>query len=154
MQEPKIMQTKNDLKILGQFLDSKFKIGRFKFGYDGLIGLIPVVGDITTMSLSMYIVLRALLMKYPTPIIIKMILNILIENLIGIIPFFGNLFDFAWKSNLKNITLLEQYDAHPDASLKANKRKLLFMLLALLGVFLLMIFIVIRLTVMVFEFLF
>jgi hypothetical protein len=148
------MNSKNDLKSLSLFLDSKFKIAGFKFGYDGLLGLIPVAGDVITMSLSMYIVTRALFMKYPTPILIKMVINILIENLIGIVPFFGNIFDFAWKSNLKNIKLLEQFDANPTATLKSNHRKILLMLLALIGVFIFMIYAIIKLTIMFFEFLF
>lgn len=118
------MKNKKDLRILSEALDSKFTLGGFKFGYDGLIGLVPVVGDLFTMSLSMYIVFRAILMNYPLSIIIKMLMNIFVENIIGIIPLIGNVFDFVWKSNLKNIKLLDTFDANPTRTLRSTKLQL------------------------------
>lgn len=148
------MSYKNDLKILSKALDSKFQIGQFRFGYDGLVGLVPVAGDAITMSLSMYIVLRALQMRYPTPIILKMTVNVLTENIIGLIPIVGNIFDFVWKSNLKNISLLEEYDANPVASLKSAQRSLLLSFVALIGLFIITLYILIVATVAILRWLF
>lgn len=149
-----MMNSKGDLELLSKALDSKFKIGNFRFGYDGLIGLIPVAGNAVTMSLSIYIVFRALLMKYPSTIIIKMTSNILIENIIGVIPIIGNIFDFFWKSNLKNMRLMQQYDTHPEKTVRSTKLKLLILVIFLIGLFILSLFIVIWITAAIFQWLF
>ena len=149
-----MMNSKGDLELLSKALDSKFKIGNFRFGYDGLIGLIPVAGNAVTMSLSIYIVFRALLMKYPSTIIIKMTSNILIENIIGVIPIIGNIFDFFWKSNLKNMRLMQQYDTHPEKTVRSTKLKLSILVIFLIGLFILSLFIVIWITAAIFQWLF
>lgn len=53
-------------------------------------------------------------------------LNILIENLVDIIPFFGNLFDFIWKANSKNMILVENYHANPTRVRRNSKFVLAF----------------------------
>lgn len=148
------MDSKSDLKALSKALDAKFSVGGFKFGYDGLLGLIPVFGNGVTMTLSMYIVMRAILMRYPSAIILKMIFNILVENIIGIIPILGNIFDFAWKSNLKNISLLEKYDMDPRRTERASKRQIIIILLSLVGLFVMTIYLIIKLTWVILENLF
>lgn len=103
------------LKKLSRLLDSKFE-GPYglKFGLDGLLGLIPGVGDFITTSLSLYIVLQAALMGCSVATVFRMALNILIENLIDIIPLLGNLFDFFWKSNTRNMVILENHLRNPS----------------------------------------
>lgn len=144
------MNNKSDLKILSQALDSKFSIGSFRFGYDGLIGLVPVIGDTITMCLSMYIVVRAIFMRYPTSIIIKMFINVLVENIISIIPLFGNIFDFIWKSNLKNIRLLEAFDSYPKATIRSTKLQLFILFFSIIGIFIFSIYLIIKLTIFIF----
>ena len=102
------------LKDISTTLDSKFEgpFG-FRFGLDAIIGLIPVVGDIVTSGMSLYIIAIAASMGVGPSTIIRMSFNILIENLFDMLPFVGNIFDFYWKSNNKNIELLEKHLAHP-----------------------------------------
>ncbi len=145
------MQTKHDLKLLSTYLDSQFKFMGFRFGLDGLIGLIPFVGDAVTMTCSMYIVFRAILLKYPTSIIIKMVLNVMIENLMSLIPIVGNLFDFIWKSNVKNIKLLEDYDLNPHATVRSTKAKLWLLVLSVFGFFILSFYLIIKVTTFIIE---
>lgn len=116
-----------DLKALAELLDSKFQ-GPFgiRFGLDGLIGLIPGIGDIVTTLLSFYIVGRCAFKKYPLPILLKMLLNIFIEFIIGIVPIIGDFFDIIWKANLKNIRLAEKYELEPK---KTKAKSLLHVLL-------------------------
>ncbi len=99
-----------DLIILARILDNQFQ-GPFgiKFGLDAIIGLIPGVGDFLTSGLSSYILLRAALLKLPTPILIQMAFNILIDQLIGIFPLIGDLFDVYWQSNQRNVNLIKEY---------------------------------------------
>lgn len=84
-----------------------------KFGLDGLIGLIPGIGDIITTSISIYIIAQAAALGVGSATLIRMALNVVIENLIDMIPVLGNLFDFYWKSNSKNMLLIEKHLAQP-----------------------------------------
>jgi len=98
----------NSLKRLAYWLDESIKIPgtESKIGIDGIIGLIPVIGDIMTGSLSAYILYQARKFNIPKKIFLKMILNVTVDISIGFIPIFGDLFDFYWKANLSNIDLL------------------------------------------------
>ncbi len=84
-----------------------------KFGLDGLIGLIPGIGDIITTSISIYIIAQAAALGVGSATLIRMALNVVIENLIDMIPILGNIFDFYWKSNSKNMLLIEKHLAQP-----------------------------------------
>mmetsp|Transcript_31988 Transcript_31988/g.52822 ORF Transcript_31988/g.52822 Transcript_31988/m.52822 type:complete len:165 (+) Transcript_31988:91-585(+) len=81
-------------------------------GYDGIIGLIPVVGDIFTSFVSLWIVMRAWfafdkwLFRRKWCI---MLVNVGIDLCIGAIPFFGDLFDVYWKSNIMNVNLVRKH---------------------------------------------
>lgn len=111
------MQNINDLRYLARLMDSKFKLAGFKFGWDGLIGLIPGIGDFVTNSISLYIIIRAAFIGCGPSIILKMCFNVLLESVVDIIPVFGNLFDFIWKANLRNVQLIEQYLASPKKAI-------------------------------------
>lgn len=104
----------DQLKALSHILDTKFQgpFG-FKFGIDALIGLIPVVGDVVTAGMSLYIIAMAASMGVGPSTLIRMSINVLIENLFDMLPFIGNLFDFYWKSNNRNIALLEMHLKNP-----------------------------------------
>lgn len=91
-------------------LDSSIPLlGGYRIGIDGIIGLIPGVGDVITGSISTFIVYKAIKMNIPKFIIFKMIINIGIDTVLGSIPIVGDLFDFAWKSNVKNAQLIRQH---------------------------------------------
>lgn len=102
------------LKILSSTLDSKFQ-GPFglKFGLDPLIGLIPVVGDWITAGMSIFIISEAASMGVAPATLVRMGINIAIENVIDMIPVVGNLFDFYWKANDRNMKLLDQHLLNP-----------------------------------------
>jgi len=98
------------LKLLSKRLDESIKIPgtNYKIGIDPLIGLIPGGGDILGGILSMYIMYIGIQMGAPRNTIKKMFKNILLELTIGWIPVIGDLFDMVWKSNRRNVELLEQ----------------------------------------------
>lgn len=110
----KRQDTINQLRSLSKTLDSRFKgpMGT-SFGIDGLLGLIPGIGDIITTSISIYIIAQAAALGVSASTLIRMALNVGIENLFDMIPVLGNFFDFYWKSNLKNMALLESHLAQP-----------------------------------------
>ena len=107
--------TRKSLSRLAWFLDSSIPIPGlgFRIGADGLIGLIPGVGDAVGAALSSYILAQAARLGVPKSVILRMGFNVLLETLIGLIPFVGDIFDFAWKANLRNVELLNEYMDNP-----------------------------------------
>ncbi|ART79044.1 DUF4112 domain-containing protein [Oceanisphaera avium] len=95
---------------LAWLLDSALRLpGGARIGFDGLIGMIPVVGDVIGALLSSYIVWVAAKAKLPLRLLLCMSVNILIELVVGIVPIFGDIFDFAFKANLRNVRILNDY---------------------------------------------
>lgn len=98
------------LRALSRLLDDAFLVPgtRFRVGIDPLLGLIPVFGDLATLSMSFYILITAAKMQVPKATLYRMGLNVVIDYIVGSIPILGNVFDFFWKANSKNVELLER----------------------------------------------
>jgi hypothetical protein len=98
----------DDLLRLAQLLDNQFVVPgtNFRFGIDSIIGLIPGIGDAVSALISLYIMARAKHLGAPNGLLVKMGINVAIDTTIGAFPIFGDLFDAAFKSNLKNVRLL------------------------------------------------
>jgi hypothetical protein len=79
---------------------------RFRFGADAALGLIPGVGDIIAGILSTWVIFGALRHRVPTRIILRMIVNVLVDVGIGEIPIIGDIFDFLFEENVINMQLL------------------------------------------------
>ncbi len=96
------------LENLARLLDSQFKLPGtgFRFGLDGLIGLIPGVGDAFTGALGAYLIAGAWRAGARKRTLLRMGFNMGLDLLVGAIPVAGDIFDFAFKSNKKNIALL------------------------------------------------
>ena len=99
------------LDKLAQILDTAFSIPgtRFRIGLDGLLGLIPGVGDTIGAAFSAYIVLEAARLGAPKGILLRMIGNVAVETVVGIVPILGDIFDIAWKANVRNMALLREH---------------------------------------------
>ena len=82
--------------------------GGFKIGIDGLVGLIPGIGDIIMGISSAYIVREANKLNLPKGTISRMVLNIIIDSGVGLIPLAGDIFDFFFKANTKNVNLARE----------------------------------------------
>ena len=97
------------LKRLSHNLDEAFTIPgtERKIGIDPIIGLIPGGGDLIGGALSIYIMHAGIRMGVPRSVIIQMFGNIALEFIIGCIPIIGDLFDAMWKSNQRNVKLIE-----------------------------------------------
>src|SRR5260370_24872444 len=89
-------------------MDGATRIGRWSIGVEPLIGLIPGIGDLIGALISMGIVVRAVQAGIPRVAVARMLANITIDTLVGSIPVLGDAFDFAYKSNLKNLRIYEQ----------------------------------------------
>jgi hypothetical protein len=89
-------------------------------GLDPIIGLFPVGGDFLGVMLSCYIVLEAARLGVPHTSLGKMVLNIVIDGLVGSIPILGDFFDVAWMANAKNLQILEEYLKFPSQNKSAD----------------------------------
>lgn len=94
------------LKRLEQTLDRQFSILGFRFGIDGLIGLVPVAGDVVTAIIGLYVILEAKRLGATRWTMAKMLMNWAVDAGIGAIPLVGDIFDIAFRSNTKNVKLL------------------------------------------------
>jgi len=98
-----------NLDLLSHVLDDWFRIPgtSIRFGIDGIVGMIPGVGDILGGIASCIIVLAAWFRGVPNITVARMVVNVAIEVAVGTIPFVGDVFDIAWKANRRNYKLLE-----------------------------------------------
>lgn len=99
------------VRVLAKLLDNSIPIPgtSWKIGFDPLVGLIPGIGDLIGAVLSGYIILEAARAEVPTLTLVRMLVNVGIDTLLGAIPALGDVFDAAWKSNMKNVALLERH---------------------------------------------
>ncbi len=99
------------LRKLAWLLDAQFVLPgtRFRFGINGLIGLAPVSGDLVMGLVSLYIVNEARRMGAPNALLGRMLTNVAVEVVGGTVPVLGDLFDMAFKANLRNLALLEAW---------------------------------------------
>lgn len=103
-----------DLQALARLLDSQFKVPGLpiRFGLDALLGLAPVVGDVASAAIGLYIIARAHRLGAPPPLLRKMMRRLAVDTALGSVPVAGDLFDFAYRSNSKNVAaLLKHCDA-------------------------------------------
>ena len=124
------------LRKLSRLLDNAITIPgtKFRIGLDPIIGLIPGAGDFIGTALSAYIVIEAARLGLPKQTLGKMVYNIVLESVVGAVPIVGDWFDFAWKANVKNIELLE---SHLGVAQESQKASWWFILLLVVGLFML-----------------
>ena len=98
------------LEKLGSLLDSRFRLpGGFRFGLDPLIGLVPGVGDAASAIVALYIVLEAWRLGASRGTLARMLLNVGLDFGVGVIPIVGDVADFVFKSNRRNLDLLRRH---------------------------------------------
>jgi hypothetical protein len=124
------------IRSISHILDNAIAIPgtNYRVGIDPLIGLLPGGGDMLSAGLSVYIVWEAARLGLPRSTVSRMVSNLVLDALLGTLPFLGDLFDATWKANTKNIALLEAHLATPQTQKKADKG---FVLLLLFGFLLL-----------------
>ena len=126
-------QLSKKLDNLAWLLDDSIKIPgtSWKIGLDGILGLIPGVGDLAAGGLSTYILYQAVKLKVPKVILARMTLNILLESVLGVIPVFGDLFDFMFKANQRNVDLMRQYVLNPKDTTQQSTLAVVSVIVAL-----------------------
>lgn len=99
-----------NLDLLSRVLDTWFRVPgtNIRFGLDGIVGLVPGIGDLLAGLASCIIVLAAFFRGVPMVTIARMVVNLAIEVGIGAVPVLGDAFDIAWRANRRNYHLLER----------------------------------------------
>lgn len=96
-------------RTITKLLDAQFSVMGYKFGFNGLAGLFPAVGDIIITIVSFYLVWLGIKMNIPKIKLIQMMGNVGLNFLVGLVPVIGDAADFFTKSNYRNMAILEQY---------------------------------------------
>ena len=131
-------------RALARLLDRSFRIPgtSLRFGLDPLLGLLPVGGDVLAALGSGYILYVAWRNGAPGGLIGRMLVNVLIDTLVGSVPVLGDLFDAGWQANARNVSMLEAWlgeegsqHHHSPAILVGVVTALLLLLLAVVGLF-------------------
>jgi hypothetical protein len=99
------------LDALAKLLDVAFILPgtNIRYGIDGLIGLIPVVGDIITTAISLWLVREARALGAPWHITARMLANVAVDGVVGIVPLAGDAFDVMFRANVRNVRLLRRW---------------------------------------------
>ena len=108
--------------ILAHLLDRAFVVPgtRWRFGLDAIIGLVPGLGDMAGSLIGAYSIWIARQLGAPASIQLRMLMNLTIDSVVGIVPLAGDLFDFAFKAHSRNHALLEQWLATPHRTQRSS----------------------------------
>ena len=105
---------------------------KFKFGLDPLIGLLPGLGDTGSALVSAFALIQAARLGVPKILLARMSLNILINELVGIVPVIGDAFSFWFKSNARNYQIIREHTAAPSGVSRRSDWIFVIAVLALL----------------------
>lgn len=95
--------------MVSDLLDSKFKIAGFRFGIEPLLGILPGFGDLVGLILSFYLIWIGVKMKLPEDKIQRMVMNVIFDFVVGLFPVIGDIADFVFKANVKNMQILREF---------------------------------------------
>src|SRR3954452_21769574 len=99
------------LEALAKLLDIAFILPgtNIRYGIDGLIGLIPVVGDLITTAISLWLVREARALGAPWHITARMLANVAVDGVVGMVPVAGDAFDVMFRANVRNVRMLKRW---------------------------------------------
>jgi hypothetical protein len=121
-------------KWLALVMDDFFRVPgtKFRIGLDPLIGLLPGLGDTSSALVSAFALIRAARFGIPKIALARMSLNILINELVGIVPVVGDAFSFWFKSNARNYQIIKDHIAAPSRALRRSDWMFVISILVLL----------------------
>jgi hypothetical protein len=125
------------LRLIARLFDQAFAIPgtRWRFGLDALFGLVPGLGDIAGALVAVYSLRVARNLGAPQVVQAHMLMNIALDALIGMIPIAGDLFDFAFQAQTRNLALLDKYVGAPQKTARRSRAGLIVIPLAIVVVF-------------------
>lgn len=109
--------------MLAWLLDNSIPVpgtGGRRLGIDALIGFVPVVGDLASGGIGLFVVWRASRMGLPRVVVARMLANTVLDVVIGAIPFLGDAFDLWFKANTRNLGLMRRHLERPGTSTRSE----------------------------------
>jgi hypothetical protein len=99
------------LEALAKLMDGAFVLPgtNIRMGLDGLVGLVPVAGDVISGLISSYLIWEARKLGAPKWLIARMMANTLLDTVVGAVPVLGDAFDVMFRANMKNMALLRRH---------------------------------------------
>lgn len=99
------------LRRWADLLDARFRIPgtRIRFGLDPVLSLIPGVGDLVSPVFALALIAHGVALGVPKVILLRMLINALIDAALGMVPVAGNIADLFWRANTANLALLERF---------------------------------------------
>lgn len=149
--DPKAARLKR-LRSLSHVLDNAIPIPgtTYRVGIDPILGLVPGAGDFLGTAFSAYIVMEAAMLGLPRQTLVRMVFNILLDEVVGAVPVLGDWFDFGFKANTRNMALLETHMASPQSSRRTDW----WFIILLLGVLILLVIGITAISVIILRLLF
>lgn len=128
-----------DIDKLAKLMDAQFKLPgtNIRFGLDSLIGLIPGVGDLSTFAVSGYMLWIMAKNGASGFLLARMVMNILIDAIVGMVPLLGDIFDIAFKANIRNMRLMQEHykeGRHRGSAWKIIGPVLIILFLIIIGI--------------------
>jgi hypothetical protein len=107
--------------------------GGRRVGLEPILGIIPGVGDLVTGAAGFWLIAEATRFGVPRVVLVRMLVNTLIDLAVGAIPFLGDAFDFVFKSNARNLALFRRHALDPSASTTGSRAFLVGLVLVFVG---------------------
>lgn len=125
-------------RFLADLLDQRFTIPgtSIRIGLDPIVSLIPGIGDLLANLTGSFILIIAAQLGVPKIVIARMGINVAINTLLGAVPIFGDVISIWYRSNVKNVELLDHYVGRP--SKRADAKDWLFVIALIVGLLLLL----------------
>jgi hypothetical protein len=110
-------------RALTRLLDSAARVPGtgVRFGADAILGLVPGLGDVAGAALAGYLVILAQRLGAPRAVVLRMLANVAVDTVGGTVPLLGDLFDVAFKSNTRNLALLERAIERPADTTRTSR---------------------------------
>ena len=109
--DEQVPQLAPELELLARWMDGVFRVPGvgWRFGLDAILGLLPGIGDTASSVASLYIITAAHRYGVTQATLLRMALNIVLDTTVGALPLVGDIFDVYWKSNQRNVALLNRH---------------------------------------------
>ena len=111
-----------EVEAIAWLLDNSIPVpgtGR-RFGIDALIGFVPVVGDLVSGGIGLFVVWRGSRLGLPRIVVARMLANSAIDIAVGAIPVLGDAFDLWFKANSRNLAIIGRHLEHPETSTRSD----------------------------------
>ncbi len=98
-------------EALAKLLDIAFILPgtKVRYGVDGIVRLLPVVGDLFATAFSLWLVREARALGAPWHVTARMLGNVAVDGVVGMVPLAGDAFDVLFRANMRNVRLLRRW---------------------------------------------